>query len=311
MKTIDVIFSSDDTYAQYLGVTLCSIFENKESANKINIYVIDGGILKDNKKKLEILENKYGFKISYISINKDYFKDLYISDHISHATYYRILIPTLFKEKVKKILYLDCDLIVQCDLSELFEKDVSNYYVGAVEDSTSETKEVLGLNSSDPYFNAGVLLINIEKWNNSDLVVQTFKFIRENPDKIKFWDQDALNYILKNKWLTLDKRFNFFAADVKKEIKYSNLSELKNCIIHFSGNIKPWNFAYNGFGKALYQEYLKKTPWRGEKCKDVSIKNLVKKIIFIFLSEHSIKKLIKIKDITVVFYRNHATYFKR
>ncbi len=296
MKNIDIILSSDNNYAQYLGVVLCSIFENKKQGHSINVHVINGGISSENIKKLEILEERYNFNISYINIDKNYFSDLFISDHISQATYYRILIPSLLKNKINKVLYLDCDLIIQCDLLELFEINIDNYFVGAVEDDNSETKEVLGLSSSDSYFNAGVLLMNIEKWNNSNIAEETFEFVRNNPDKIKFWDQDALNYTLKNKWLIINKCFNLSAVEAKKISKDKSNTIINNSIIHFSGNLKPWNFAYNGFGKEIYKKYLKKTPWNGEKCKDINIKNLVKKILFILFPYEVIKKIVKIKN---------------
>lgn len=296
MKNIDIILSSDNNYAQYLGVVLCSIFENKKQGHSINVHVINGGISSENIKKLEILEERYNFNINYINIDKNYFSDLFISDHISQATYYRILIPSLLKNKINKVLYLDCDLIIQCDLLELFEINIDNYFVGAVEDDDSETKEVLGLSSSDSYFNAGVLLMNIEKWNNSNIAEETFEFIRNNPDKIKFWDQDALNYTLKNKWLIINKCFNLSAVEAKKISKDKSNTIINNSIIHFSGNLKPWNFAYNGFGKEIYKKYLKKTPWNGEKCKDINIKNLVKKILFILFPYEVIKKIVKIKN---------------
>ena len=64
METINIVFSSDNNYAQYMGVAICSIFENKKVGYLIDIYVLDGGISEDNKSKLKVLEDRYNFKIN-------------------------------------------------------------------------------------------------------------------------------------------------------------------------------------------------------------------------------------------------------
>jgi len=293
MKSIDLVFSSDDNYAQHLGVVLCSIFENKSNDCHINVHIIDGGISPGNKDKLRILETKYSFEIKYLYLKIENYKDLFISDHITHAAYYRILIPDLLDEKINKILYLDCDLIVLGDLIGLFETNIDNYFIGAIEENGVGLKQNLNMNEESPYFNSGVMLINLNKWREFNVSSKTLVFIRENPRKIKFWDQDALNVILEEKCLILDKRFNYLTSEIEKTLRGRTNRIIKPIIIHYSSHVKPWRFNGDNPFNDEYFYYLEKTPWNNK-----IYQNKFFRIILIKMKKmipHSIKKYVRKK----------------
>ncbi|MFA6430419.1 MAG: glycosyltransferase family 8 protein [Candidatus Paceibacterota bacterium] len=298
IKQIDVIFSSDNNYAKHLGVTLCSIFANKSKEYSISIHVIDGGISNKNKNKLKNLEKRYLFNINYINIKSNEYEDLFTSDHITKATYYRISIPNLLNNKIKKILYLDCDLIVLGDLLELFEKSVDNYFIGAVEEKVSDTKKDLGIDEKKPYFNAGVMLMNLNKWREANISEKTLSFARKNPEKIKLWDQDSLNAILVDKWLILDNRYNFLTSEIERTLFKKTIGGPGPLVVHYSSSIKPWKFN----GKHPYNDeyfyYLKKTGWNRifiytPKMRSVIIKTIKLKRSLIKLIKKPIKKILK------------------
>jgi lipopolysaccharide biosynthesis glycosyltransferase len=277
MSSIDIIFSSDNNYARHLGVVLCSIFENKNNNYSINVYIIDGGISNENKEILSTLETKYVFKIIYLYVKIEDYKDLYISDHITQAAYYRILIPELINIDIDKILYLDCDIVVLGDLIELFEINIDNYFAGVIEEKVVGIKENLGLKDETPYFNSGVILINLKKWREFNISNKTISFIRENPGKIKFWDQDALNVILAGKCLVLPKKFNLLTSEIE------NISNIKNpVIVHFSSNVKPWLFnGRNPFNNSYFY-YLNMIPCNNKIFNSKIIRNtLIESNIFL------------------------------
>lgn len=153
METTNIVFSADDNYAQFMGVAICSIFENKKNGNPIDIYVLDGGISSDNRKKLEFLSKRYSFKINFIQIDTALFKDFYTSRHITQAAYYRIMIPDLLP-KLKKELYLDCDIIVLGDISELYAINIDNYFFAAVEQYGQHRRKDLKMPIGTKYFNS-------------------------------------------------------------------------------------------------------------------------------------------------------------
>src|ERR1035437_11114936 len=157
INKMTIVFSADNNYAQFMGVAICSIFENKKDGYIIDVYVFDGGIKEDNKIKLRFLEEKYSFKIIYIKIDVTLFNDFYINKHISHAAYFRSMITELLLS-IDKVLYLDCDLIVKGDISSLFEINIMDYYFAAVEDYFAENTRHTELNmpKNAKYFNSGV-----------------------------------------------------------------------------------------------------------------------------------------------------------
>lgn len=277
METINIIFSSDDNYAQYMGVSICSIFENKIDGYLINIYVLDGGISKENIIKLTILEEKYSFEIKFIQVNSLIFNEFYTSRHITKAAYYRIIIPNLFPN-LKKVLYLDCDTIVIGNVLELYKININNYYFAAVEDlyMGQARHNDLNIPLAAKYFNSGVMLINLERWRNNNLSQLILNFIKNSKIKLEFHDQDAINANTFNKWLNLPLKFNYMSTLFNK----NDLNNKKQniLIIHYTG-LKPWNYFSHNYFNTYYFYYLSKTPWKNKKYINKSFKNTA--IIFL------------------------------
>jgi len=296
-----------------MGVALCSIFENKKDGYKIDVYVLDGGIKEDNKNKLKILEDRYNFKINYITIDTSFFKDLYISEHITQATYYRIMIPELIPN-IQKILYLDCDIIANNDIKELYDINIDNYFFAAIEEKDEFTinrikKLELPINSK--YFNAGVMLINIKKWKQSNSSKDIINFIKKNKDKFEncyfiAWDQDALNAIMYDKWLNISFKYNYIESFLRiYPLEIANIED-KILIIHYT-NLKPWNYLCLHPLRNLYFYYLNKTPWFYNKYKDKNLKKMMIKfieLIIIFIFKEKIIKNIKLikRKLKIKFY---------
>lgn len=276
METINIVFSADNNYAQFMGVALCSLFENKKDNYLIDVYVLDGGVSNKNKEKLKILENKYNFKIIYIKIDISFFKDFFISDHITQATYYRIMMPELLPN-LKKILYLDCDIIVLGDIYELYNINIDNYFFAAVEEPVTDRQKELGMPINTKYFNAGIMLINLKKWQEFNVSKKLIDFIKNNSKKLKYWDQDAMNAILYNKWLNIHSKNNYTTLLTRNSISKTEKDDIS--IIHYTEMLKPWNYLSKHPLKKEYFYYLSKTPWSNKKYIDKNIKNIIKKII--------------------------------
>ena len=289
-ETINIIFSSDNNYAQFMGVTICSLFENKKCKNNIDIYVLDGGIKKGNKYKLSILENKYKFKINYIKIDKKIFKDFHIFGHFTQAAYYRIIIPNLLPN-LNKVLYLDCDIIINTDINNLYSIDIDNYYLAAIDEGVKDRQIDLNIPINSNYFNSGIMLMNLKKWRDSNIINDLIVFIKLNPKKLIACDQDALNALLYKKWLNIDKRFNYTSL-----LYYNNPIKIENIfILHFTG-LKPWNYLCPHPLKYTYFYYLNKTPWKYKKYIDKTFLNIIKNILKKVLKENQkniLKKVLK------------------
>ena len=119
MGKLDVVFTIDRNYIQHFTVACTSLLEN--SGNCINritlIHDIDR--LKSLRKIFNYFNSKYNAMIEEIIIDSDLLNSMKTSHHISKATYFRLLLPEILPENIDRILFLDSDILVVDDLSEI------------------------------------------------------------------------------------------------------------------------------------------------------------------------------------------------
>ncbi len=244
---IPVIASSDDNYAYPLGVMFISLIENTKNPERFHLFIIDGGISERKKEGIKNEIEKRNSELTFLEINNEVYADFPTKAHISAPAYYRISIPELFDESVKRAIYLDCDLIIKNDLQLLWEIDLEGHAIAAAENISNSTYRTSQLKQSD-YFNSGVMVIDLEKWRAEDIPnkVRTFKL--EHPELICTNDQCALNGVFKGQWKRLPLNWNFQSglyrnsSQTKKILKDNNSEDLiwHPFIIHYIGWSKPW-----------------------------------------------------------------------
>jgi UDP-glucose/galactose:(glucosyl)LPS alpha-1,2-glucosyl/galactosyltransferase len=254
---MDVLFCFDENYEQHFGVAATSLILNNREHIK-NIHIVSNKISSQFHQKLEQFKSIANVEFSIYPINEQQIKNLKIAYHISPASYYRFLAADILPANINKVLYLDCDLIVNGSITELYNHDISKYLVGAFCGDTKviTTKKRLNL-TSDYYFNAGVILINLEAWRRLNIGQKCIEFLRDYPEIAILLDQDALNKVIDGNFLHIDKKWNSL-IDL-----YGGTSELddKSIIIHFIGSLKPWQIWCMAKEREIYWSYLKKSPW--------------------------------------------------
>ena len=141
-----------------------------------------------------------------------------------------------------KVLYLDVDIIVDGNISELWNTNIEEYVVAAVrEESVEANEERLGIPKNQKYFNAGVLLMNLKKIREEKFFEKIMNYLKKNYETILYSDQDVLNAVFYNTWLELDEKWNYhnyFVIRRNSKIELINLDTPR--IIHYTGPIKPW-----------------------------------------------------------------------
>ncbi|OEG71660.1 hypothetical protein ATZ36_13575 [Candidatus Endomicrobiellum trichonymphae] len=140
------------------------------------------------KKKFVTLKRIQDFEIEFIQANKKDFKNLpafvsFGSKTASLANYYRLLITEILPNNVEKAIYLNYDIIVNKDISELWNISVDNYLAGCV-------------NLGNNYFNSGVMLLNLYELRNFNFYNKWKKYVEDNLDKIDCYDQSILNTVM-------------------------------------------------------------------------------------------------------------------
>jgi len=268
MIKYNIVFASDENYLQHLSVGLVSLLYNNSSL-EFNIYIINGGIGVASWEKLKDICKDYNANIIDLCIDDGIFSNLILNHHFTKANYYRLLIPNLIE--VDKVLYLDSDLVVHGSIKELYNTNLGDFYLGAVENTGFDRHSQLKMDITSKYFNSGVMLINNFKWRESNLFSNVINFIKENKESIEFVDQCCLNGFINGNWKELPLKYNqqtmIFDKLFPEKFSYFSISEIieaKNIpiIIHYTGSSKPWQFRNKHPYKNKYWKYLKKSPFK-------------------------------------------------
>jgi len=272
-ELIHIACCVDDNYSPHCGTMLCSLF-NSNKENSFHIHLFSGRLNRENRLKFEALFSSYHHSYTFYNINENLFKDVPVKlRHISIAAYYRILVPGLLEPAITKIIYFDSDLIVRSNIRQLWECDLQNNIIGAVQEQISKSHYVLlDIDPSLNYFNSGVMLIDLNKWREEAVESRCLDYLSKNKNIIKYWDQDVLNVILKKKWTDIGNRWNvahkiYFAPYEYAYLSTEVIHELATnpSIVHFSGASKPWGIWNRHPFKPEYLYYRSLTPWKKEK----------------------------------------------
>ena len=254
-EVLPIFFAADDKYIPFLAVTLQSLVDNSSTDYYYLIKVLYTNISEDHKEKIKKYERE-NVNIEFVDLNYyiEEIKDkLYTRDYFSKTTYFRLFIPNLYPQ-YNKALYLDSDVVLLRDVAELFNTDLGDNLVGAAPDDVIQTIEVfqeyaekvVGVSDYRNYFNAGVLLMNLDelrKYNFQEkflYVLGTIKFSVAQ-------DQDYLNRLCKGRVKLIDKNWN------RMPVSNVEVDEKDLKLVHYNLAFKPWHFE-----DILYKDYF----WR-------------------------------------------------
>ena len=290
MKQYNILCATDNNFIPYCGVMLTSLFENNKEV-KFNVFIISSGLNKKNITDFAALADLYQQKIEFIIVKEELLKNCPIrnGDHVSIATYYRIIAPQLLPQNIDKILYLDGDIIINGSIKNLYNTNIDNYALAAIIDEdhlNTEKYSRLNIAFNKSYINAGVLLINLKYWREHKLVDKCLQYTKENQEKIVQHDQDVLNAVLYDKIKLLPLKYNFqtgflfknfyhFDDNIKKEIE---VSVEEPTIIHYTTIKKPWIKRCQHPFRNYFHFYRKKSLWKDTTMIDTD--NFKNKIIY-------------------------------
>ena len=211
--------------------------------------------------------------------------------YVGRACYHKIFIPEILGTAYPRIIYLDCDVIVEADLSELWNAKMDDDdYVLAVQDLINPFVsspfglvkwQDLGRNASDSLFNSGLLVFNTKKWVREDVSGKMAIWLKNNYYDVRLCDQDAMNAVIGNNWGHLDLSWNVLPR-MRIARNYCLLGKedheklISNAgILHFCGPDKPWNQLCRHPRKDRFFHYLHMTSWEGWRPKIRILDSLV------------------------------------
>lgn len=289
----------------------CVFLESLKATNtegKIDVYVVSEKISDKAKSELlgQVAEGNLTLNFCEIDMSKMPVLSVAGKEHLSLATYYRLLMPFVLPENVGNVLYLDCDMIVLDSLDELFETDISSVACAATIDMFNDDPKIperLEYDCAAGYFNAGMIYINLKKWHEEKISERAIDFLRLKKEKCTAHDQDALNHAINGNYKNVSARYNMqldffcdFSNLIVDEKYFSDIkaSRKNPCIIHFTGPTKPWlKNCVHPYAK-VWDFFCEKTRWKNLKKKYeykgfALLRYMVKKIL-VTMHLYKIKK---------------------
>jgi lipopolysaccharide biosynthesis glycosyltransferase len=269
---IDVVGCADSRYARHYSVVVASVLAHAREPEKFRFFFVGAEPWdEESRESLLALAQPYGASVCFPILDIERLKSAPTNAHISLASYYRLLLPDVLPMEVEKFIYLDADVVVRADLADFFALELSNEeFVGAITDARFERWHSLGMQPSMGYFNAGILLVNLRLWRETEMSRQLVQFVADHGPVLKFHDQDTLNAVFAGRWRRLDPRWNqqylFFLVPGESlglsRAEYRRLLD-DPFIVHFSGGSKPWMFADDHPFRLEYYEVLDRTSYAG------------------------------------------------
>lgn len=277
---MNVMYASDDNYAEIAGISIVSLLENNKNADNIKLFILDNGISSQNKNNLSSLAGEYSRKIVFIDV-PDIEKLAGMKLDVGFwalAAFARLFAAPLLPADVEKIIYLDCDTMIRNSLLPLWDEELNENLIGGCEDGIPVMhKKSIFLKKTDIYVNTGVLLINIKAWRDTDIEKKFINFLKLFEGKLSYPDQDVINGVLKDHIKLLAPKYNsmsyyfdynpelLYYANIKYYYSQKELDEAKEspAIVHFAGpGRKPWTNKNVHIYQDEYTKYRNMTAWK-------------------------------------------------
>ncbi len=285
-EPLNILYQSNDYYAPYLGVSLLSLLDNNKHIREINVFIIDDGISKENRDKIQQVVDQFGRKVCYI--------DTSVSQRIleeanapkfrgNYATYFKLFVLDELPSEVKTILYVDSDTIVRGKLDEIINFDFGEHALAMVPAIYHDKyRSRVGISHEDTTYNAGIMAFNLDTWRKNNCRQRLIEGMQKDPKVLTFApDQSLAIKVLQKDLAHLPLKFNFstiYTLFTYKEIttmfscheaKIFNQEDIDNAyrdvaIYHFIELQvgKPWEKDSVHPKKFLWKYYFDKSPWK-------------------------------------------------
>lgn len=282
---MDIVYAADDNYADVMGTSITSLLDNNLTELELAVYILDDHISAENKKKLQQVFADYRRSVAFLPIT-DFSGKINIkikAKRWSLSAFSRIFLAELLPSTVKKILYIDCDTLVLQSIADLWNQDLDGAVLGAVSDCVSDGhKANVGLRPSADYFNSGLLLIDLERWEKKQVQIRCQRFIKEMDGDIPYVDQGVLNNVLQKQVKILPLKYNVYSClydfsysdllKYRKPGKFYARREVEEAVssptlVHFTKSflsLRPWVRGSTHPYAVAWNHYKSLTPWKDD-----------------------------------------------
>jgi UDP-D-galactose:(glucosyl)LPS alpha-1,3-D-galactosyltransferase len=262
---VPIVCAVDDRYVGPLCVLMQSLaIAHGPAAGGVPLIVLHRGLTPAGRERVQFHAARLGLTVQLREVGSPP-APYPVSHWVTDAVYVRLSIPEVVSHS-RVVLYLDADAVVLRDLTPLLETPLEGTPVAAVRDEQNPILRLgralprfreIGLSGEREYFSSGVMLIDLDECARRGLFEECHRFLREMPDHVRFWDQDALNWAAGDDWRRLARRWNTvplaglsrlpgWVHDAEEASPLAQLiaSEDDAAVLHFAGQFKPWNSTY-------------------------------------------------------------------
>lgn len=279
-----ICYACDNNYALQTGVSMISLFEKNPNLDAIDTFVFEDRVSTENKQRLKKIAESFNRNLYFISTEEIIFKikqmDLTSNvDNGSLSTFSRLFFKNYIPKTYDTLIYIDADTMIMGEIDELISYKNDKPLAAVVDTMSSKYKGIIGHQKDEPYFNAGVLAINLRLWEKKNCEERILDHISNKYNKYLYADQDVINIVLKNEINVLPLAFNSFpfysSLNYKSLIKfidggdYYSLNEYEEAgnspkIIHFVYSVwdRPWFEGNLNIYSNIWDSYVAKTDWK-------------------------------------------------
>lgn len=268
---MDIAFAFDENYVDHAQVAIESILDCHDHRDDITFWLATTSKVQaerassldrqiSGRARFEFLTSDDGFRSLPVT-------QLELCSYISTGMYLRLFLPGLVPQHMQRLLYLDCDVLVNGDLGPLWDLPLGDAPLAAVRDGTNRSAGERGgipgagphIKATAPYFNSGVLLMNLPVWRRTKVTEQCLEYLHEYEDRLRFPDQDALNLVTYGQWLRLERKWNDTVLWWVRPDEPTSDGHIR--VSHFVGPVKPWHSGFSFAGsRDRYRELAARIP---------------------------------------------------
>ncbi|MBU6136966.1 glycosyltransferase family 8 protein [Clostridium tertium] len=263
---IDLLVTFDKNYIPPFQTMLKSLVLNNPRET-FHIWLLHSEIPLEMLQEVEEYCAKQGAAMTSINVERSVFKNAPVSKRYPQEMYYRLLAPLILPKSIKKILYLDPDILIINSIRPLWETELGNYIFAAAS-HVGVTGVINDINRArlrvdHDYYNSGVMLMDLTKARSIVNVEEIFQCVREHKEELLLPDQDIFNYLYGKQTLPLDDAI--WNYDARKYSNYLLRSggnydmdwiTRNTVVLHFCGKSKPWKHSQNNRFAMLYKHYM-------------------------------------------------------
>lgn len=271
-----IAYCIDSNYTLPLAVSIRSLIDTLDNGITPEIFILHSRLPPGAQEKIRrAADPQQRLSFTWIEVSDSPVNSLKFGLHFSSANYFRLLLPDLLPTRLDRVLYLDADTILKFDVCRLLDLFDSSYPLQAVLDYSGtlgnplvqlEDPSRFGLSPSSPYFNSGVLLINLATWRKEEISGQIIHFAQAHPDSLFFVDQTAINIVLSGRigelppaWNAQTEHPNVLNGQWAVPFIGQDLSAAR--LIHFTSEFKPWSLGRDLPHSSHFHEVRSRFSW--------------------------------------------------